>query len=511
MEKPVLPTATAADQLIDQDKTTGETIEARKWGAPLLGTGAVVTYSFLGTAALADRNGDGTEHRLTVAEMGRMTAVLRLIEDVADVDLVRKGKGWSDAGQITIQKRDAGIGNTVASFFVEPDTPDRFSTAVVTLGRITDGATAADWFSQRHAIHEILHGLGLTHPSDYDGAERSVSYAEDAAFFQDSTQYTVMSYFAGSETGASYARPADATLMLLDVMALQNLYGANDHAFAGDTVYGFGSNTRRTPWTLHDTEDVIYGAIWDTGGIDTIDLSGFALPSRVFLRPERFSSMNGETDTMVVPRGVRIENATGGAGDDTLAGNGAANRLTGYGGGNVVNGRAGADTLLGGAGSDRLSGGRHDDLIRAGAGTDRLDGGSGKDRLMGQHGADTLAGGGGADVLIGGGGADTFRFLAQRDSRPCAPDRIGATGTRAAFEHGADVIDLSQIDAIAGQPGNQAFVLDGTGAGRLKLTQRDGLVVIALHRDTDDRADMLIEVAVQSGALTNWSATDFLL
>lgn len=50
-------------------------------------------------------------------------------------------------------------------------------------------------------IHEIGHTMGPVHPGNYDaGDEGGTSDAEDAAYFQDSLQYTVMSYFGASAT-----------------------------------------------------------------------------------------------------------------------------------------------------------------------------------------------------------------------------------------------------------------------------------------------------------------------
>lgn len=538
MEKPVLSTAEAADQIIDQNKTTPGVLDARKWGPAVLGAGATITYSFLGNTALVDSNGDGAESRLSRSQMDRIEEVLDLVSDVADITFQRIGSGWSDAGEIKFQKRYTDFGNTATTFFLGGDDPDQLTRAVVTAGRVVDGGTGAAWFSLRHALHEVLHGLGFAHPSDYDGGPAVTTYEKDAAYFQDSLQYTVMSYFFGRETGASYARPPDATLMLHDVVALQKLYGRNTEAFSGDTTYGFGSNTDRTPWTLSGNGDAMFGAIWDSGGTDTIDLSGFTLPSKIDLRQERFSSMNGEVDTMSIAPGARIENAIGGAGDDTLGGNSLDNRLSGHGGADRLTGRLGSDTLSGGTGTDTLLGGGGADALTGGPGADKLTGGARDDRLFGQNGADTVGGGGGndilmggngadrltastgddtlqggagADTLFGGAGADVFRWINVSDSEPDSPDRIGGSDSRPAFEHGTDLIDLTRVDANDLRSGNQAFIFGGSGAGHISLSERGRDTIISLHTDRDGIADMVIEVADRDDPLTVWTAADFLL
>ncbi len=66
-----------------------------------------------------------------------------------------------------------------------------------------------------------------------------------------------------------------------------------------------------------------------------------------------------------------IENAIGGAGNDSLTGNAVANDLAGNDGNDVLSGAAGADSLHGGAGSDTLTGGTGNDSIDGGDGSDK--------------------------------------------------------------------------------------------------------------------------------------------
>ncbi|MGH6718067.1 MAG: calcium-binding protein [Alphaproteobacteria bacterium] len=91
-----------------------------------------------------------------------------------------------------------------------------------------------------------------------------------------------------------------------------------------------------------------------------------------------------------------IERATGGAGDDTLIGDGGANRL------------------LGGPGADTLKGNDGDDFLNGNAGGDLLIGGQGADTAKGNDGADTLRmnqPGHGGDLVVGfASGTDRFEF-----------------------------------------------------------------------------------------------------
>jgi serralysin len=202
-------------------------------------------------------------------------------------------------------------------------------------------------------LHEILHTLSLPHPGDYNANGSAITYAADAEYFQDSRQYTVMSYFDPDFTGADFVIDAKgglyagATPLLHDVAILQAIYGANTATRTGDTVYGFNSNAGRVSYDFSASEAAIV-CIWDGGGIDTLDLSGSNLACRLDLNQGAFSDAMSMTLNISIAYGVDIENAKGGSANDGLTGNALANSLFGL---------AGDDQLVGGAGGDFLDGG----------------------------------------------------------------------------------------------------------------------------------------------------------
>jgi Ca2+-binding RTX toxin-like protein len=162
--------------------------------------------------------------------------------------------------------------------------------------------------------------------------------------------------------------------------------------------------------------------------------------------------------------GVRVSLATGGqtgdaAGDqfisiEHLEGSDHADWLQGDGNDNDLRGHFGADELHGGFGKDTLNGGADNDTLFGGAG------------------ADVLKGGAGSDVLFGGGsstgsdGQDVFVYTTRSQSTIAEPDLIMD------FRDATDLIDLSQIDAVLGQAGNQSFSFVGdnqfTAAGQIR-------------------------------------------
>ncbi|WP_205679449.1 M10 family metallopeptidase C-terminal domain-containing protein, partial [Brevundimonas lutea] len=276
-------------------------------------------------------------------------------------------------------------------------------------------------------MHEIMHGLGVPHPGDYNAAEGvDITYAGFAEYAQDSRQYTIMSYFDARETGAQHGFSYGATPLLHDILILQHIYGANMSTRAGDTVYGFNSNAGRDAFDFSINQEPIV-AIWDGAGNDTIDLSFYVSNSVIDLREGGFSSFAGLTHNMAIAYGAVIENAIGGSGNDTLIGN-AAN--------NLLNGGAGADRMTGGAGDDiyivdhvgdvvvELDGGGFDEirsslsfnlagiyaerLVLTGSADIDAIGNSLQNRLVGNSGANVLNGMGGADEMAGGKGDDIY-------------------------------------------------------------------------------------------------------
>lgn len=201
--------------------------------------------------------------------------------------------------------------------------------------------------------------------------------------------------------------------------------------------------------------------------------------------------LGGGTDTVSMLAGN--DKAFGGRGNDSLDGGEGHDTLLGGDGNDTLIGAAGDDRLIGGRGNDALDGGAGLDTLLGGDGNDTLTGAAGDDRLIGGKGQDVLDGGEDRDVFTGGKHADTFVFSAVSETGNTKDTRDVITD----FGTGGDKIDLSAMDANAGEAGDQTFTFIGSAefsgtAGELRFTARKKLTVVEGDVDGDGVADFQI-------------------
>ncbi|MEJ6397476.1 M10 family metallopeptidase C-terminal domain-containing protein [Yoonia sp. 208BN28-4] len=202
-------------------------------------------------------------------------------------------------------------------------------------------------YNQNLMLHEIGHALGLNHPGAYNGG--GSNYVDNAEYWNDSGQYSNMSYWSESNTGASFGQLS--TLGLHDILAIQIEYGVNTSTRTGDDTYGFNAtagnaydfDSTRTNGSGSERSNIDMAfSIWDAAGNDTLDLSGSGVAVDLDLREGAFSSTNGRVYNVSIAYGAVVENGVGSDHNDTLRGN-AAN--------NVLFGGLGDDVMIGGSDS----------------------------------------------------------------------------------------------------------------------------------------------------------------
>jgi len=244
--------------------------------------------------------------------------------------------------------------------------------------------------------HELGHALGLNH--GHEAGLRGVTMDAN----RDSMEFSIMtyrSYEGGPTTGYSNEAGGYAqSLMMYDIAAIQQMYGAWFGANSSNTTYTFSTSTGEmfinglgegTPFANR-----VFRTIWDGDGEDTYDFGNYTTNLSIDLTPGGWSNLdtsgghfqqaylgagnyarghvfnalqyNGDSRSL-------IENASGGSGNDVLTGNSGNNVLNGGLGDDSLYGGTGADTLLGGGGNDLISGGSDQDWMDGGAGVDTLD------------------------------------------------------------------------------------------------------------------------------------------
>lgn len=497
-----------------------------KWGPSGAGQSAVVTYSFPTNtstwsndyATFLDNEPFNKFEAFTAAQQNAAKQALALWADVANITFQQVAETPTNVGDIRFGNSGSVTQDDFAVAWAYTPYEDNDP-------NVSYPENGDIWFDKKYSpnlqltpgkegfatmLHEIGHALGLDHPfQDEPGNPGEPVLATKF----DTDQYTVMSYTAETST-AAYA----STPQMLDILAIQHIYGANMTTRTGDDVYKFSAT-------------VVNKTIWDAGGDDTLDFSRVNGYVRGKLEGgETFSVFHPGTSSLVgIAYNVTIENFIGGNQGNSFEGNDADNRiiggngfdsLTGWGGDDHIEGRGGFDGLYGKSGNNWLDGGAGGDQLYGGDGIDTLLGGSGNDLMYGYESDDFLDGGLGNDTMYGGAGNDTYIVSAAGDeiseySYNDTGDVVKSTVTvnlatlgQGAIEHafllGAAAIHVTGNDKNNQLTGNTgANKLDG-GTGADTLTGGNGADTYTV----DNAGDKVVETnAGASGGIDTVNST----
>ena len=441
-----------------------EKADRRRGGAA--GTAATISYYY------------DSGSNWTAAEQATFASAMALWAAVANVKFVqaatpaaanavfyRYGTTTTPAG-LTLDKGEAYLKVTYSPGQTGDTTLPATQSAYMSIDTSTVGWSHLSSFTWQGGegvatvVHELGHLLGLDHAGPYNGHYNSATQQFNAT---DTQLWSVMSYIPPTDTNAKYfsSYPVTGTVwgyssgdhagtytattvMPLDILGAQRLYGTPATTALNNVTFGFNCTIQGAckPFFDFDTNTIPIVTLYATGLDNTFDVSRWSTPATINLNPGTFSSVNGMTNNIGIAFNTRIDSLVGGIGNDTITAN------------------ADSDTIDGGAGSNTVVlGGTYADYTPGRAG----------------DGSYTLSKGGITDTLRN---VQSVRFADQTIATPFAEvTRLSSAQPLAAATTGRTVtltVDMSvPVTVASGRPelllnnGGRALYTGGSGSNAL--------------------------------------------
>ena len=336
-------------------------LSGKKWAVSGLTFSFPTSGSFYGSSYGSGENLKGFE-ALTLQQSNAVRDILKQYASLTNLSFTEKTESSTVHADLRFAETDAA--STAWGYY--PSTSAAGGDVWFNNSKNYYDAPVRGNYAWLTMLHEVGHSLGLKHPHEVRGAFNALPMARD------SLEYTVMSYrsYIGGASNVGYTNGSSSypqTLMMLDIAAIQKLYGADFTTNAGNTVYSWSptSGTMSINGAAQGSPlaNKIFMTIWDGGGSDTYSFANYTTGVTVDLAPGAWTT-TAATQLATLGAGKvaignianalqyqgngasLIENAIGGSGADKISGNAAANKLTGRAGNDVLDGRGGADTAI---------------------------------------------------------------------------------------------------------------------------------------------------------------------
>jgi hypothetical protein len=308
-------------------RSDGTTLTATAGTTPgangnLIGGNTIATRIVPGLGSLANNGGPTQTHALLINSpafnRGSNALAAGLTDDQRGAGFARTRFGIVDIGALESAVLDSPEGTTGDDAFVLTySSTTTTGTVTVTVSSTGGPVVTVGTFPMNSPL--TINGLGGT-----DSVRIVGTAGADTISVNSSTSLTV--------NGAS---------LILTSIENRTLAGA-----AGSDVYRFDVDSVLGLWTLAES-----GV-----GIDTVDFSPTTTVGLVLnLATSGTQPVHATNLSLILGSAATIENATGGAGADTLFGNGLSNTLTGGAGDDRLIGAGGSDLVIGGANNDRYN------------------------------------------------------------------------------------------------------------------------------------------------------------
>jgi hypothetical protein len=336
-------------------------LSGRKWAVTGLTFSFPTKSGFYGTNYGSGENLKGFE-ALNLQQSTAIRDILKLYASVTNLNFTEKTESSKVHADLRFAESDAAS----TAFGYYPNTSAAGGDVWFNNSKNYYDAPVRGNYAWLTMLHEIGHSLGLKHPHEAKGAFGALPIERD------SLEYTVMSYrsYVGGASNVGYSNGNSSypqTLMMLDIAAMQKLYGADFTTNGGNTVYSWSETTGTMSINGaaqgSPLANKIFMTIWDGGGSDTYSFANYSTGVTVDLAPGAWTTTSatqlaslgaGKVAVGNIANALQykgnaaslIENAIGGSGADKISGNATANKLTGGGGNDLLDGRGGADTAV---------------------------------------------------------------------------------------------------------------------------------------------------------------------